>query len=92
MHDRSHVLLCFLNFGNIRPLQSIDLVLVGVVSVMKISDAALRLSATEQERLGWIRHLKRMDTEYREEMGLASGLIAASQRQIFSRKPRELEL
>jgi len=72
-------------------MQSIDLVLVRVVSVMKISDAALRFAATEQERRGWVRHLKRMDDEYREERGLVrSDIIIASQRQVFYRQKREL--
>jgi len=90
-HVRRRVLLCFWNFGDVRSMQSIDLVLVRVVSVMKISDAALRLAATEQERRGWIRHLKRMDDEYREERGLLrSDVIIVSQRQIFYRQEREI--
>jgi len=58
---------------------------------MKIPDAALRLAATEQERLGWIRHLERIGEEYREQATLAyPELITAPQRQIRSRKQREL--
>lgn len=59
---------------------------------MKIPDAALALAATEQERLGWLRHLKRMDNEYREEARLVHpDFITASQRQIRPRKQRETE-
>jgi hypothetical protein len=57
------------------------------MAIMKIPDAALRLAATEQERLGWIRRLKRMDDEYREEVKLAyPDLISVLERQIRSRK------
>jgi hypothetical protein len=56
---------------------------------MKIEDAALRLAATEAERLGWLRHLRRMDAEYRRSTMLAyDDPIMASVGQIRARKRR----
>ena len=60
---------------------------------MKIPDAALVLAATEQERRGWIRYLRRMDDDYREEVRKLArpDFIKAFRRQIRSRKERESE-
>jgi len=59
---------------------------------MKIPDAALLFAATEQERLGWIRHLKRMSDEYRKETTTLGYLdiITDSERQVRMRKLREI--
>ena len=69
-------------------MQNINLAQVCGVD-MKIPNAARRLAATEQERRGWISHLKRMDDEYRAMLAYAA-LITISERQIRSRKHREL--